>query len=893
MLFYCGNQWGYTPVGKILNIPTGFCNPPTGLSYTIYAQYVTLSWVAPHDYIKFVLEYKLVAAPTWTAVDVYGQSYVLSLAGLTAYQWRVKTVCEITPTLRESIYVQSSFITAPAVAGCTAVGAVQVNYENTQYALTWTTTGAQYYKVEVRMKGAQTAREYITQSNILLLTDLAAGVTYEARVTAVCQDITQQPMPSPWVEWTAASLTCPKITSLNLTKSTTTIILGWPSAGPGYTYDIYLGATPVAVGYPSTSFTLTGLTPNTPYSIRIYTNCGNGVSPAYQLDVTTDSNPCGQPINLVASALTPTGFTVTWTPSAGVSSQQLILNNGTPIPLATGVATYTFTNLPAGSNNVVTVRSVCPTNVSPDTTISVQLTGCAAPTGLVLTPFSDRIEATWNPVANATKYRITAVKVSDSSTAYAGTVFSTFAVFPGLLPNTAYTISVTTECAEGALSTPLTGNATTTVIANCVSAIIDTQVVASTTIDILAWHFADGRTTGFFEYRLIRVSDSAQLANGQQSTITPISFTNLAPATAYKVYIFDRGVSGGSALTCTPVEAATITTAVACLPPTAVTAVLQTGDTQISVNATPSPSAPPSYEVEYQLAGTTTWINVGPHTLPYIITPVSPGKYKVRLRSNCPASVSVWAESNYACPTPGVVTASPIPNGVHLAWPAIAGVTVYEIFLTAQMTGGTKQYSSATNSIDITDLIASSTYDGTVKAVCDEVAGTGNNSPIFTFVTGAEAPGRIIFCPPPQFTAYIQDCGVTDPGGGGNGGGGGGPDVGGCAVVGADWTLINAIFADAVDDAPNDTFLEATFEISQSIPIGATAAMPGGIMGNISAECLPASTVNVALEVILGGALQVGNGTYATNGNITVAGSYLSDGSNRLVVRLRGNYNKV
>jgi hypothetical protein len=240
-----------------------------------------------------------------------------------------------------------------------------------------------------------------------------------------------------------------------------------------------------------------------------------------------------------------------------------------------------------------------------------------------------------------------------------------------------------------------------------------------------------------------------------------------------------------------------------------------------------------------------------------------------------------------------VVTASPIAHGVHLAWAAIAGINVYDIFLTSQMTGTVKQYSSTTNFIDITDLVGSSTYDGTVRAVCDEVAGTGNNSPIFTFVSGAEAPGRIIFCPAPQFTAYIQDCGITDPGGGGGNGGGGGGVPGACSVTAQDWTLVNAIFADAVDDAPNDTFLEATFEISQSIPIGSTAAMPGGIMGIIAAGCLPSSTVNVELEVIVGGALQVGNGTYATNGNITVAGSYLSDGSNRLIVRLRGNYNKV
>jgi len=892
MLFYCGNQWGYTPVGKLLNIPAGFCNPPTGLTSVVYAQYVTLSWQAPHDYLKFVLEYKLLAAPTWTAVDVFGQSHVLSLAGATVYQWRVKTICATAP-LRESTYAASSFVTGPAVAGCTPVGSLLVQYQNTKYYLSWTPTGAQYYNVEVRVKGSSAVRKYTTQDSWLYLTDLTPGTTYEARVTAVCQDMTQTPVPSPWVEWIAANLTCPKPGPINYTKSTNSIVMGWGSAGPGYTYDIYLGVVPVVLNYPNTSFTLTGLTSNTAYNVKVFTNCGNGVSEAQQINVTTDINPCGQPYNLIASALTPTGFTVTWTPAGSVDSQQLILNNGAPIPLAAGVATYTFTNLPAGSNNMVTIRSVCPANVSADTTISVQLTGCAAVTGLVLTPHGNSIEATWNPVANAVKYRVSAVKVSDSSTAYAATVFSTFAVFPLLLPLTAYTISVTTECADGVLATPTTGNATTTALPDCANAIIDTMAIGQTTLDITAWHFADGRTSGYFHFELIRVSDSLSMASGDFFTFQEIHLANLAANTAYKVYIYDRVTSVLPAV-CIPTPITTITTTALCRPPSNVTAVLQTGDTQILVNATASPDTPPTYEVEYMLSGATAWVNVGPHALPYTITPVAPGKYKVRLRSNCPASVSGWVESGFACPTPAMPTSSAIPNGVHLAWPALAGITTYVVNLIAQMTGTLKTYTVTTNSIDITDLVGSSTYSGYVKAICDEAAGTGLDSPAFSFVSGAEPPGRVIACADPEFTAYAQDCSVTDPGGVGGGDGGGGGEVGGgCAVTAADWILINAIFADAVDDAPNDTFLEATFEIAQSIPIGTTAAMPGGIMGNISAACLPASTVNVGLEVIVGGALQVGNGTYATNGNITVAGSYLSDGSNRLIVRLRGNYKKV
>lgn len=904
MLFYCGNQWGYTPVGVILNIPTGYCNPPTGLTANVYAQYATLSWIAPHDYLKFILEYRVVGDPTWIAVDVFGQSYMLTLVGTTNYEWRVKTVCSTAP-VRESTYaVGPNFITFNAVAGCTAVTSVQVTYLGDRYRLSWAPTGAQYYTVEVRIKGTATPRTYTVQGTFLELTALVKGETYEARVIATCQNITMTPVPSPWVEWVVANLTCPMPGNVNYTAGITTILLSWLPVGIGYTYNIYVNNLPVILAYPGTTYTLQTLTPFTVYNIKVVTNCGDGLSPAQEITVKTLAVTCNPPVELrvVTASVTPTGFDVAWTPALGIASQQIILNNGAPIALGAAIATYSFTNLVPGSNNTVVVRSVCTSNVSPDATTSLQLAGCAAVTGLVLTPHATTIDASWNPVANAVKYRVLATKVSDSSTAYSGTVFSTFAVFPLLLPATDYIISVTTECAAGLLATPVTGNATTLAKPACVNAIIDTQAVGPTTIDILTWHFADGRTTGFFEYRLIRVSDSAQLANGQMSAIAPINFTGLAANTAYKVFIFDRG-DASATLNCTPAEITTITTAAPCEPPTNVVATMITNNTQIQVSLTLSVSNPPTYQLYFQEAGSTVW--QGPLNIPFLsfpttVGPVPAGKYKVRVRSLCTTSQSVWVESNYGCPMPSNVVSQLAGNGVHIQWDALVGINTYSVVLTRTADGVQSIHSTNTNYIDIANLLYGANYTYTVTAICDENAGTGMTSPIQTFTTAPAPPERVSGCVDPIFTAFVQDCGVTDPGGIGGGGGGGGPIDGGgggvgadCSVAAQDWALVNALFAAVADDAPNDTFLEATFEIAQSIANGVLAAMPGGIMGVINAACLPASTASVTIEVVLGGELEVGSGTYATNGNITVAGSYTSDGSTRLVVRLRGNYNKV
>src|SRR5688572_10950788 len=141
-LFYCGNQWGYTPIGSTLNIPTGFCLVPTNLSVRVHNQWLMFHWNAPHDYLYFTLRYREVGSGVWITVDVYGTSYNVELDPETEYEWEVKTVC--------SLILSSAFLAGPNattgtyVAGCLQVDGSTIVISNMGgfYRISWTGTGA-------------------------------------------------------------------------------------------------------------------------------------------------------------------------------------------------------------------------------------------------------------------------------------------------------------------------------------------------------------------------------------------------------------------------------------------------------------------------------------------------------------------------------------------------------------------------------------------------------------------------------------------------------------------------------------------------------------------------------------------------------------------------------
>ena len=609
--------------------------------------------------------------------------------------------------------------------------------------------------------------------------------------------------------------------------------------------------------------------------------------------LTISSRPviCADPTGVSVASLTPTGFTVNWTPAAGIATQQIILNNGTPIVLASNINTYDFTGLPSGSNNSVMVRSVCTNSASTGVTVSAQLTGCAAPTGLVLTPTAYTLGIKFVGVSNALHYVVEVRKNSDNSLKFTKEITNEYVLAEPLESGVLYDISVVAYCGVAGstlvASSALVGQSTTSGAIACESAVILTNTITQNSIDF-TFNFTSGRTTGNFKIVVRKQSDNSIVHSSTLSEIWPVSVTGLLAGTGYDLYVYNE--TSTFDILCTPAILLPFNTLATCAPPTAIVLTLQTNDTELEVDATASVSSPPDYAIEYR-KGTGSWISVGNQTLPYVITGITPGKYQVRLKSNCVGSPGTFVESGYACTTPVVDLIGVNQNAVNLSWIPMEGVSVYQIEIRS-LAGGTATYSTPLTNFNVTGLAWNTNFIATVKAECD--SGVFVSSSIFSFATGNEVSTTdSTLCPAPDFTAFTQDCEVTDPGGSEH------PDPtpepsqpSECSIIDRTWTTISSLFTNVTNDPPNNAFIEVTMMMAQNQPSGVVALMPGGILGVVTAPCRPTSTLSLSYTIIQGGELISGSLDIATNGNITISGSYNSTGGSALIIRGSGNYIK-
>jgi chitodextrinase len=148
----------------------------------------------------------------------------------------------------------------------------------------------------------------------------------------------------------------------------TSFVLGWDAATDNVAvtgYEIYLGTTLKGTSA-TTSFTVTGLTASTAYSVTVKAvdAAGNKSASSTALSVTTnapaaDTQAPTIPTGLASSNVTTTGFKVTWTASTdnvGVKNYN-VYRNGAYIA-TTGVTNHVFTGLSANTSYVVTVLAL-------------------------------------------------------------------------------------------------------------------------------------------------------------------------------------------------------------------------------------------------------------------------------------------------------------------------------------------------------------------------------------------------------------------------------------------------------------------------------------------------------------------------------------------------------
>ena len=208
------------------------------------------------------------------------------------------------------------------------------------------------------------------------------------------------------------------------------------------------------------NYTLTELSPSTEYICAVRRDCGeeDGFSNWVEITFTTDEIPCTLPTDIVASNITYTSATISWTADETQLSWEVRCVNGAlDTTIATTTTSVALSNLYPGETYSIQVRAYCGTETYSDWTevYTFTTTACQTPTNVTISNINATFATvTWTPAEGQTMWEVSygmegvneenGIKVSVSGTpSY---------TLEGLDPETKYDVYVRAICTDGIYS---------------------------------------------------------------------------------------------------------------------------------------------------------------------------------------------------------------------------------------------------------------------------------------------------------------------------------------------------------------------------------------------------------------------------------------------------------
>nr|WP_237418121.1 fibronectin type III domain-containing protein [Actinomadura rayongensis] len=269
------------------------------------------------------------------------------------------------------------------------------------------------------------------------LTGLEAGKHYKLEVEAVDKAGNKSDKSSAEFDTPAAATKPGPVTGLQVTSTTSTSVsLKWNAAEGAESYVVKYGAKTQDVPTGTTA-TISGLTPNTPYTFSVNGVNKQGSGDAAKVDAKTQEDTPQKPADLKGLTVVGTTFdsvTVKWDQSTGAAKYKIAWNGGSA---ETADTTYTIKGLTANTAYKVTVT---PSNAAGDGTAASVDAKTQAKTDTTKPSVPGDVKGTATDTSVALTW--SASKDEDGGSGLAGYyVYQNGTKLPGLVTGTSKTIS--------------------------------------------------------------------------------------------------------------------------------------------------------------------------------------------------------------------------------------------------------------------------------------------------------------------------------------------------------------------------------------------------------------------------------------------------------------------
>jgi len=394
-----------------------------------------------------------------------------------------------------------------------------------------------------------TPASYSYANKTASFTGLVAATNYNVVVIATNPSGTLSSQPTLITTHVAAPSQPTSVTS-SLIKNTGFTIT-WSGAANATSFSFTLNGastTPTSYSFGSKSATFTGLVSGSSYNVIVIATNMTGSTNSNTLAVTTTQAP-SQPINITASAVSNTGFTISWSGGVGATSYTYSLDGLiiTPSSQSVGSATATFTGLTQFTeyDTIVTAVNASGSTSSVIVAITTASTGTPPQTPLPTVPgnisssniSSSAFTINWTEGVGTTAYVFTLNGSSTAPSVYS--IEGKTATFTNLTMTSSYSVVIIASNSAGSVtSSPVVVNTTTVAPSQPINIIPSGITQTAFTI---TW--SGGEVATSYSYTL-----NSNVASPSSSSVAnkTATFTSLTINTTYTIIVTATNAGGST-----------------------------------------------------------------------------------------------------------------------------------------------------------------------------------------------------------------------------------------------------------------------------------------------------------------------------------------------------------